>query len=194
MHDPDWQRCNRRNWAAMAMLLLAAGCGSKQPTAVETTTVETTTVATEAVATDAGVPAAMETGSPPPAAGGKSGNSPDLSVYVGKYPLDKVGAHAFFDDPVVVSGVAAAVTDPKAAAAIAAMKGPVGPVKRIDGEIAASRCELHNCGGHNYAVHVDAATNRVSSVCYYDEKAGPIATWFRPDGTKTSEGDGCSIG
>lgn len=185
MHDPDWRKgIGRRNWAAMAMLLLAAGCGSKQPAVVETTAVATETVA----------PVVIETGSPAPEAGATSGASPDLSIYVGKYPLDKVGAHAFFDDPVVVSGMAAAVTDPKAAAAIAAMKGPVGPVKLVNGDIAASRCELHNCGARNYAVHVDAATNRVSSVCYYDEKAGPIATWFKPDGTKTSEGGGCSIG
>jgi len=78
--------------------------------------------------------------------------------------------------------------------AIAAIKGPVGPVMRKDNDIAASQCEQHNCGAHNYAVHVEATTNAVSSVCYYDEKAGPIATWYRPDGSKTSEGSGCSIG
>ena len=84
--------------------------------------------------------------------------------------------------------------DPAVAAAIAAMKGPVGPVKRIGAAIAASRCELHNCGAHNYAVHVDAASNQVSAVCYYDEKAGPIATWYKGDGTRTSEGGGCLVG
>lgn len=191
MHNPDWRNAaygrNWRGWAGAAMLLLAAGCGSKEPTVVATTTVATETV--EPAVIETATPVA-ETGAP----GSPSSGAPNLSVYVGKYPLDKVGAHAFFDDPVVVSGVAAAVTDPKAAAAIAAMKGPVGPVKLVNGDIAASRCELHNCGAHNYAVHVDAATNRVSSVCYYDEKSGPIATWFKPDGTKTSEGDGCSIG
>lgn len=188
MHDPDLRDSRPRGlgWAALTVLLLVAGCGSKQPAASETTTAATETVA----------PMVEDTGMAPSdgASGTAAGGSPDLSVYVGKYPLDKVGDHAFFDDPVVVSGVAAAVTDPKAAAAIAAMKGPVGPVKKLDGDIAASRCELHNCGAHNYAVHVDATTNRVSSVCYYDEKAGPIATWYKPDGTKTSEGDGCSIG
>ncbi|WP_395328610.1 hypothetical protein WBP06_13425 [Novosphingobium sp. BL-8H] len=192
MHDPRLRDSrfhrfgfDRRCWATMTVLLLAAGCGSKQPAVVETTAVATETVAPVVVTTSI---ASSDNATGTPA------SAPDLSVYVGKYPLDKVGAHSFFDDPVVVSGVAAAVTDPKAAAAIAAMKGPVGPVKKVNGDIAASRCELHNCGAHNYAVHVDAATNRVSSVCYYDEKAGPIATWYKPDGTKTSEGDGCSIG
>ncbi|TCM19002.1 hypothetical protein EDF56_104537 [Novosphingobium sp. PhB165] len=190
LHGYDLNRGYELSWhssVVAAMLLLAAGCGSKEP-AVTATTAVAATVEPVAMATGAATPAAA------PVATSAARSKANMSVYIGTYPLDKVGAHAFFDDPVVVSGVAAAVTDPKAAAAIAAMKGPVGPVKRVGDEIAASRCELHNCGARNYAVHVDAATNRVSSVCYYDEKAGPIATWYRPDGTKTSEGGGCSIG
>lgn len=167
--------------AAAAALLILAGCSGKTPEASASTSAAPTE--------EASVPASIDTPSEV-----ATGSGPDLSVYVGKYPLDKVGAHAFFDDPTVVSGVAAAIGDPKVAAAIAGMKGPVGPVKLVDGDIAASRCELHNCGAHNYAVHVDAKTNQVSSVCYYDEKAGPIATWYKPDGSKTSEGGGCSVG
>lgn len=129
-----------------------------------------------------------------PTMGASMGAVDSLSVYVGKYPLDKVGDHTFFQHPVVQEGVSRAVTDPKVLEAIAAMKGPVGPVMRKDNDIAASQCELHNCGAHNYAVHVDATTNSVSAVCYYDEKAAPIATWYRSDGSKSSEGDGCSVG
>ncbi|MBO9725234.1 MAG: hypothetical protein J7530_12720 [Novosphingobium sp.] len=180
MHDPDW-----RALAAGGALVLAlgglAGCNKgAEPDAVPSSLV------TES--TDAGV-ATDETNT-----GAPTGAVASLSAYVGKYPLDKVGDYAFFQHPVVQEGLSRAVTDPKVLAAIAAIKGPVGPVMRKDNDIAASQCQQHDCGAHNYAIHVDATTNTVSSVCYYDEQTGPIATWYKPDGSKVSEGDGCSVG
>lgn len=174
------------HWPALlssaALMILAAGCkGGAEPSPAASPTMAEQTSAAE-----------METGETTAAA--STGAVDSLSVYVGKYPLDKVGDYTFFAHPLVQEGVSRAVTDPKVLEAIAAIKGPVGPVMRKDNDIAASQCEQHNCGAHNYAVHVDATTNAVSSVCYYDEKAGPIATWYRPDGSKTSEGSGCSIG
>ncbi len=169
--------------SGIALVLLAcglAGCKREaEPTPAPTAApvVEQSSPAEVATATDA-----------------STGVVDSLSVYVRKYPLDKVGDHSFFQHPVVQEGVSRAVTDPKVLEAIAAMKGPVGPVMRKDNDIAASQCELHNCGAHNYAVHVDATSNSVSAVCYYDEKASPIATWYRSDGSKSSEGEGCSIG
>lgn len=175
-----------RNWRVVlagAVLVLMAGCkGGAEPGPGASPTISPT------MSEDA-APAAVE------ATEAVDSGAPDsLSVYVGKYPLDKVGAYGFFDHPKVQEGVTRAVTDPRVAGAIAAMEGPVGPVLRKDNDIAASRCELHNCGAHNYAVHVDATTNEVTSVCYYDEKAGPIATWYKPDGAKVSEGGGCFVG
>lgn len=180
MQHPD-----PRPWLAGATLILVmaglAGCkGGSEPSPAASPTIAEQSAAAEVEPSEA-----SET---------PSGAVDSLSIYVGKYPLDKVGDYTFFQHPRVQEGVSRAVTDPKVLDAIAAMKGPVGPVMRKDNDIGASQCELHNCGAHNYAVHVDATTNAVSSVCYYDEKAGPIATWYRPDGSKTSEGGGCSIG
>jgi hypothetical protein len=180
MHDPDW-----RALAAGGALVLAlgslTGCNKgAEPDAVPSSLVTEPTDA--GVATDEA------------ATGAPTGAVASLSAYVGKYPLDKVGDYAFFQHPVVQEGLSRAVTDPKVLAAIAAIKGPVGPVMRKDNDIAASQCQQHDCGAHNYAIHVDATTNTVSSVCYYDEQTGPIATWYKPDGSKVSEGDGCSVG
>jgi hypothetical protein len=183
MLDPDW-----RALVAGSALVLAlgglTGCNKgAEPDAVPSSVLaERTAAATEGAVTEEAVTAAP------------TGAVASLSAYVGKYPLDKVGDYAFFQHPVVQEGLSRAVTDPKVLAAIAAIKGPVGPVMRKDNDIAASQCEQHDCGARNYAIHVDATTNRVSSVCYYDEQAGPIATWYKPDGSKVSEGDGCSVG
>ena len=184
MHDPDW-----RALVAGGALVLAlgglTGCNKgAEPDAVPSSVLaeRAAEAATEEAATEEAV-----TGAP-------TGAVASLSAYVGNYPLDKVGDYAFFQHPVVQEGLSRAVTDPKVLAAIAAIKGPVGPVMRKDNDIAASQCEQHNCGAHNYAIHVDATTNTVSSVCYYDEQSGPIATWYKPDGSKVSEGDGCSVG
>lgn len=162
-----------------AMLLLAA-CGAE-----ETKTADAPTPATQS-------PPAAEAPSqpiPPPPLTSAWPNA--LTAYVDKYPFDEVGGVAWNDHPAIKAGIAAAVKDAKARKAIETLEGPAAPIEMRDGKIVSWACEAHNCGPHQWALHVDPQTG-ATDVCYFDEEASATESrWFLASGKEERRAGNC---
>lgn len=175
----------------LALALILAACGAKADKA----------------AADApkGEPAkTAPTGNPPDASGtkgaatGPSEASPlpptagtKLASYVGKYPFDKVDGVAWNDHVLVKAGIAATVKDTAVRKAMATIEGPSAPIEMKDGKVVAWSCEQHNCGSHQWSVHIDPRTG-ATDVCYFDEAADPDkARWFLANGKEEKREANC---
>ena len=157
-----------------AMLWLSA-CGGAAEQAPEAPAPTTPTGAAEPSAT-------AEAPSPPPQ---------PLTGYAGKYPFDEVEGVAWNDHPVVKAGIAAAVKDARARQAIETLEGPAAPIEMRGGKLLSWACEAHNCGPHQWAVHVDPA-NGATDVCYFDEAASATQSrWFLANGTEERRAGNC---
>lgn len=121
----------------------------------------------------------------PPTAGTK------LASYVGKYPFDKVDGVAWNDHVLVKAGIAATVKDAAVRKAITTIEGPSAPIEMKDGKVVAWSCEQHNCGSHQWSVHIDPRTG-ATDVCYFDEAADPDkARWFLANGKEEKREANC---
>ena len=126
-----------------------------------------------------------ETSPLPPTAGTK------LASYVGKYPFDKVDGVAWNDHVLVKAGIAATLKDAAVRKAIATIEGPSAPIEMKDGKVVAWSCEQHNCGSHQWSVHIDPRTG-ATDVCYFDEAADPDkARWFLAIGKEEKREANC---
>jgi hypothetical protein len=126
-----------------------------------------------------------ETSPLPPTAGSK------LASYAGKYPFDKVDGVTWNDNALVKAGIAATVKDAAVLKAITTTPGPSSPIEIRDGKVVAWSCEQHNCGSHQWSVHIDPRTG-ATDVCYFDEAADPAkARWFLADGKQEKREANC---
>ena len=179
-------------YLAVSILALAvAACGTKAD--------GTATDAPKSAAPAATAPA----GNPPDASGTKAAPGPaqtsplpptagtKLASYVGKYPFDKIDGVAWNDHVLVKAGIAATVKDAAARKAIATTEGPSAPIEMKDGKVVAWSCEQHNCGAHQWSVHIDPRTG-ATDVCYFDEAADPDkARWFLANGAEEKREANC---
>lgn len=158
--------------------------------------------AEEAVAAPAGEDGAQTDAAAPPASGAAAPaaataaapatGAPDLTVYVGKYPFDKVDGVAFGDHPLVKAGIAATVKDARVRTAITTTKGPSAPIETIDGKVAAWSCQQHKCGEHQWMVLVDPKTG-ATDVCYMNDPAmTDDARWFLANGKEEKRDGDCA--
>lgn len=173
-----------------AMLLLAA-CGAEQEKTADAP------APSDAPSAEApGTPPPSEAATPAPAATGAAAPAPKagasgLAAYVDKYPFDKVGGVAWNDHPAVKAGIAAAVKDAEARKAIETLEGPAAPIEMRGGKLMSWACEAHNCGPHQWSVHVDPATG-ATDVCYFDEEASAAESrWFLAGGKEESRPGNC---
>lgn len=114
-----------------------------------------------------------------------------LAGYVDKYPFDQVDGVAWNDHPTVKTGIAATVTDAKARKAIETLEGPAAPIEMRGGKLMSWACEAHNCGPHQWAVHVDPGTG-ATDVCYFDEAASATESrWFLAGGKEEKRAGNC---
>ena len=177
--------------AASIVALALAACGAKADKA----TADAPRSATPAVA--------AATGAPTDASGTKGASGPTalsplpptagskLASYVGKYPFDKVDGVAWNDHALVKAGIAATVTDAAVRKAIATTEGPSAPIEMKDGKVVAWSCEQHNCGAHQWSVHIDPRTG-ATDVCYYDEAVDrEKARWFLANGKEEKRAANC---
>ncbi|NWK96768.1 hypothetical protein DM806_14075 [Sphingobium lactosutens] len=106
--------------------------------------------------------------------------APDaFSRYVGHYPFDKVGAHSWHDDPLVVKAVEKTVSDKAVRKWVLEDAGPATPIAMVGGRVASWACEAHNCGPHQWVTLVDPRDG-ATEICYFDESVAPEKTrWFR---------------
>jgi len=169
--------------ASIAALTLAA-CGAKADKAVADAPKSATPAVADASGTK-GATGPTATSPLPPTAGSK------LASYVGKYPFDKVDGVAWNDHVLVKAGIAATVKDVAVRKAIATIEGPSAPIEMKDGKVVAWSCEQHNCGAHQWSVHIDPRTG-ATDVCYYDEAADrEKARWFLANGKEEKRAANC---
>jgi hypothetical protein len=142
------------------------------------------TPAPKAVAAAAAAKTAVAPPLPAPVASG-------LAAYADSFPFDKVNGVAWNDHPAVKAGIAASVKDAKARKAIETLEGPAAPIEKRGGKLMAWACEAHNCGPHQWAVHVDPATG-ATDVCYFDEAASATQSrWFLASGKEERRAGNC---
>ena len=183
---------DRLSMRAAALLgfatLLLAACGSAKEEAADAPAPS----APEAAASPDTASPVPETAAPavpaaPEAATGASG----LAAYVDKYPFDKVGGVAWNDHPAVKAGIAATVKDAQARKAIETLEGPAAPIEMRGGKVMSWACEAHNCGPHQWSVHIDPKTG-ATDVCYFDEEASPAQSrWFLAGGKEERRPGNC---
>ncbi|WP_374525956.1 hypothetical protein [Sphingopyxis sp.] len=174
------------------LALTLAACGAKADKAATDAPKDATPAAVEpagnppdASATKTAAAGPAETSPLPPTAGSK------LASYVGKYPFDKVDGVAWNDHVLVKAGIAATVKDAAVRKAIATTGGPATPIEMKDGKVVAWSCEQHNCGAHQWSVHIDPRTG-ATDVCYFDEAADPDkARWFLANGKEEKREANC---
>ena len=171
-----------------AATLSLAACGSEASKPSDTPTAEPTPVAG---------PPAIETSSaeassqPPPPLPLTRETSSDLTIYVDKYPFDKVNGVAWNDHPAVKAGIAATVKDAKIHKAITTLEGPAAPIELRSGKVMSWACQAHNCGPHQWSVHIDPGTG-ATDVCYFDEEtAATEARWFLANGKEEKRAGNC---
>lgn len=202
---------NRLSPRAAALLgstmLLLAACGAEKdrqeqsadapaasaPIAVPASAATPPADASPAEPSSAAVPppkaaaAAKPPAAPPLPASVASG----LAAYAGRFPFDKIGGVTWNDHPAVKAGIAASVKDARARKAIETLEGPAAPIEMRGGKLVAWACEAHNCGAHQWAVHVDPATG-ATDVCYFDETASAAQSrWFLASGKEERRAGNC---
>lgn len=111
----------------------------------------------------------------------------ELSVYLGKYPFDKVHGVTFWKQPAVRKLVHLMIDDGSIRRTILA--GGVEPkIISDDGKIRAAACEPHNCGDHNWSISI-SPDGSDGSVCYHDADNDAQDGWYSGSGTKPSGGN-----
>lgn len=175
----------------LALALILAACGAKADKGAadapksEPAKTAPTANSPEAGAAKGTAAGPAETSPLPPTAG------TELASYIGKYPFDKVDGVAWDDHVVVKAGIAATVKDAAVRKAIATLEGPSTPIEMKDGKVVAWSCEQHNCGPHQWSVHIDPRTG-ATDVCYFDEAADPDkARWFLANGREEKREANC---
>lgn len=175
---------------AFALILAACGANAEKaaadaPKKGAPSATATTRTPPDASATTTAAAGPTETSPLPPTAGSK------LASYVGKYPFDKVDGVTWNDNVLVKAGIAATVTDAAVRKAITTTPGPSAPIEIKDGKVVAWSCEQHNCGSHQWSVHIDPRTG-ATDVCYFDEAADPDkARWFLANGKNEKREANC---
>lgn len=181
-----------RRVPSFTLALILAACGTNADKAAADAPKSNTPAATATPANSPGASGATttatgptETSPLPPTAGSK------LASYVGKYPFDKVDGVTWNDNVLVKAGIAATVTDAAVRKTITSTPGPSAPIGIKDGKVVAWSCEQHNCGSHQWSVHIDPRTG-ATDVCYFDEAADPgKARWFLANGTEEKRETNC---
>lgn len=88
-----------------------------------------------------------------------------LSVYVGKYPFDKVAGVSFLAHPLVRAAVEGAVPDAKIRRWILDKAGPRSPITLYDGRLVSGGCQENFCGPHEWTVLLAPDGTR-AEICY----------------------------
>lgn len=128
---------------------------------------------------------------PPVAAPLPASVASGLAAYAGRFPFDKIDGLTWNDHPAVKAGIAASVKDARARKAIETLEGPAAPIEMRGGKLMAWACEAHNCGAHQWAVHIDPGTG-ATDVCYFDETASAAQSrWFLASGKEERRAGNC---
>lgn len=103
--------------------------------------------------------------------------STGLSGYVGKYPFDKVNGVSFLANAQVRQQVARHI--PVALQKTILSPNIVGsPIARVSPSlIAATMCEQHNCGPHNWSILISADGSR-AAICHVNWEEEQTGAWF----------------
>jgi hypothetical protein len=102
----------------------------------------------------------------------------DLSVYVGKHPLDPVNGVAFLRHPRVRAAVEAAVPDARIRAWILRRAARRTPIALRGGAISSWGCEANNCNDRNWSIYIDPSS-RLAEICYHHESSmADYSMWF----------------
>lgn len=191
--------------ALLGSALMLAACGAEKeqaadtsasPPAVSAPLAETPRdtappPAAAAVPTPAAAPARTVATTPAPTPPTPPPGTSGLAAYANRFPFDKVGGIAWNDHPAVKAGIAATVKDAKARKAIETLEGPAAPIEMRGGKLMAWACEAHNCGAHQWAVHIDPKSG-ATDVCYFDEAASATQSrWFLAGGKDERRAGNC---
>lgn len=112
---------------------------------------------------------------------------PDLGLYNGKYPFDRVRGVTFLAHPAVRRAVASAVSDGRIRRMVLG-NATSGPIDVGSGFAYAWGCQPHNCP-HNWGILV-GRRSQASAVCYTPDGSGR-AHWYRGGRLFFTEEDSC---
>jgi hypothetical protein len=151
----------------LAVLLLAAGCGERQPATDE--------AAQRAAAARGFVPPETRT----PAAAEGIGQTTPITAHVGKLPNDAVDGVGFFDRTDVATALSDAVRDPSLRRDFMAREATSVPVFRHGSAVGAHGCEANACDDHNWTFLM-TTDGTAAEACYHDRRELPgRSRWFR---------------